>query len=429
MSKVLTNYVRPSFADDVIAALGSPKRGIAYSDKMVHKAVSGKTPSSAFAGARAAIRQARRFEVENNIVDLAWQRSLKGWDTLVPDIERAIPPFDTMWIEWDEKYRQELVSTSYGDHPVNSAVDSTEQVGYQITKLNMTELAYYFQPYFRDLESNKVIANPIGFVITPDSTLGSTHFLTQDREFMRAYHLVLQNILIFRYPEAGALEQFSFKHKLSMEIIDAAVDAINGKIMMYGGALQSTLANHPWDHGRLLIAEDARAESEHKNLWLYHADSDLDNALRAWNRSSVVRTDFMHLITGSQRTYKDIENDVDHIKSIAGDIRFVVSLIAMLNYNWIAPMGTPMRSSIKSIAYGKRKPNSVYYRLGITLPKDQIQMRLHDPKHSSPQREHEVRGHWRKMQSGKVIWVKSHRKGDANLGVITKDYVLMKEIK
>lgn len=41
--------------------------------------------------------------------------------------------------------------------------------------------------------------------------------------------------------------------------------------------------------------------------------------------------------------------------------------------------------------------------------------------HASP-RAHDRRGHWRKHPSGKHVWVKSCRVGDASLGVVFKDY-------
>jgi len=39
-----------------------------------------------------------------------------------------------------------------------------------------------------------------------------------------------------------------------------------------------------------------------------------------------------------------------------------------------------------------------------------------------PRKEHDVRGHPRTYKSGKTIWIKDHKRGDKNLGVVTKDY-------
>ena len=37
---------------------------------------------------------------------------------------------------------------------------------------------------------------------------------------------------------------------------------------------------------------------------------------------------------------------------------------------------------------------------------------------------HDVRGHLRKLKTGKICWVKEHKRGDVSLGIITKDYNL-----
>ena len=42
----------------------------------------------------------------------------------------------------------------------------------------------------------------------------------------------------------------------------------------------------------------------------------------------------------------------------------------------------------------------------------------------SKKRLHGVRGHLRQLQNGKIIWVNPYKRGDASLGVITKDYKL-----
>ena len=303
MSKVLTDYVKPSFADDVIAALGNPKRGIMLFEYM-------KAGSSVFATARSTIRQARRFEVENDVTELAHHRSLQGWDTLLPDLERAIPPFDTMWVEWDESYRQELIRNAFdnSDLPYGYIApeiaaydgDTAETIGYAITKLPMDSLAYSFQPYFRIKGDLQIIANPIGFAITPDSTLGSflllmreNHGRLLDKEAFRAYHLILKNINIFRYPETGALEQFADIHNLAIKSIQEAINAINAKILMFGGAIPSSMENHTWDSCQLLIADSPTKDQPYSNLWLYYSDHDMDNAMKVWNRSSLWPTDFI----------------------------------------------------------------------------------------------------------------------------------------
>lgn len=45
-------------------------------------------------------------------------------------------------------------------------------------------------------------------------------------------------------------------------------------------------------------------------------------------------------------------------------------------------------------------------------------------KDCNGKRLHDVRGHFRRYSNGKISWIKSHKRGDASLGIITKDYKL-----
>lgn len=48
----------------------------------------------------------------------------------------------------------------------------------------------------------------------------------------------------------------------------------------------------------------------------------------------------------------------------------------------------------------------------------------YDNKDSSGKRLHDVRGHFRHYSNGKISWINPHKRGDASLGIITKDYKL-----
>jgi hypothetical protein len=42
---------------------------------------------------------------------------------------------------------------------------------------------------------------------------------------------------------------------------------------------------------------------------------------------------------------------------------------------------------------------------------------------------HDVRGHFRRLRDGRRVWVKSHKRGNKELGTITKDYLLTNKLK
>tara|TARA_R100000808_G_scaffold4391_3_gene14545 strand:- start:38 stop:1336 length:1299 start_codon:yes stop_codon:yes gene_type:complete len=428
MAKIITDYVRPSFADDVIAALGNPKRGVyAYEDFRAQG-----VPNHAYGSDRDGIRQARRFEVEDEIVELAYQRSIAGWETTVADLQRAMAPFNLMWVEWDEAARQKFIAKHCPGVRIYEDADETEKIGYLIQQLNTETPQLDFHLFWKEVDSPKIVVNTAGFTVSPLTPLPLIKH--KDKEFHRAYKIVSRNFHIFRYPEKGSLEQFSYEHNLSIDTISKVINAINAKMLLMGGIEWGmSIPEHPWSEARLISAMrkgDNPEDLIHPSLQfkrdaphLYGSDADWQSAFWVFDRVDVVEKIKSTRLLPKKPNGEEYEDSI----TMAGDVRFLISLLAMINYDWVAPLPTPLRSSQKSIAYGKRKPHSVYYRLGLTLPKEQIQLRCKEPRQSSPKREHEVRGHWRRYQNGKVVWIKSHRRGNASLGIITKDYVLLKQ--
>jgi hypothetical protein len=46
-----------------------------------------------------------------------------------------------------------------------------------------------------------------------------------------------------------------------------------------------------------------------------------------------------------------------------------------------------------------------------------------------PSRQHDVRGHFRRLSSGRRVWIHAHVRGDPSIGIISKEYVLDREAK
>ena len=59
----------------------------------------------------------------------------------------------------------------------------------------------------------------------------------------------------------------------------------------------------------------------------------------------------------------------------------------------------------------------------VTIDRSNSQRMPAGGTHASP-RLHDRRGHWRKHPSGRRVWVKPCKVGDASLGVVFKDYVV-----
>ena len=104
--------------------------------------------------------------------------------------------------------------------------------------------------------------------------------------------------------------------------------------------------------------------------------------------------------------------------------------LRVLNYPWVAKEPARVEHSRK----GKRPnvtPSDSYYRCKVVLPKpDGVETRpVEIRKEAYGKRLHQVRGHWRvyKDEFKNVksrTWITEHRRGNAKLGVVHKDYHL-----
>ena len=110
---------------------------------------------------------------------------------------------------------------------------------------------------------------------------------------------------------------------------------------------------------------------------------------------------------------------------MGGDARFLLLVLAALNYDWLVKDEVPPGNGRK-VRYGKILPRSSHITLRVDLPKARgVTLTTHTPVDGAMRREHEVRGHWRVYKkTGKRSWVKSHKRGNRLLGSITKDYDL-----
>ena len=95
------------FANQVLAGLSNPDRGIYYfcSNKKAGKRDTNKNAIMASRRARRELVDAQKFFIDNKLLEVATNLSYESPTKLVELAKRAIPPFNNMWIEWDEKFR------------------------------------------------------------------------------------------------------------------------------------------------------------------------------------------------------------------------------------------------------------------------------------------------------------------------------------
>ena len=117
-----------------------------------------------------------------------------------------------------------------------------------------------------------------------------------------------------------------------------------------------------------------------------------------------------------------------------GDIRFIVSVLALLNYDLIVQeKQKPAENKVEHIRFGKRVPANEYSLINIDLPKPRGKTVYEKifTGHGSPKRWHLRRGHWRRYRDAKGnvtkrVWVEQCEAGNKHLGSKVNDYNLQK---
>jgi hypothetical protein len=112
----------------------------------------------------------------------------------------------------------------------------------------------------------------------------------------------------------------------------------------------------------------------------------------------------------------------------------LIAMMSLMNYDWFVEepkvLGVQGKRLNKEIT-----PHDSHLRIKLTLPKTKGRVIMpKEPKRTefAGVRQHDVAGHYRhyKDEHGyiyKTVYVKAHKRGDASLGVITKDYVVEKD--
>ena len=167
----------PILANKFLAALAEPRRGI-------HGYQGGKYAESKRRNLQADVATSQKFVLSNNFVEHAYLASLSKPKHLIEMLVRGIPPFNNMWIEWDEQFRSKIIAREFkrmgffeeyyklhpkkiGENPPEDALKTRAgvgRVGYHIRKFDSK---YFFEVHCGDDETKgeAILSAPIGFFV------------------------------------------------------------------------------------------------------------------------------------------------------------------------------------------------------------------------------------------------------------------------
>ena len=153
----------PVLANMVQAALAEPKKGFAvYTGGSVAEAMRRNM--------QADMATMQKFMVDNTLLDEIVKASFVKPQTLLAMLHRAMPCFDSMWIEWDEQARRTSRKDAHDKYTPDMYIKFDDDVkgnrtGYHIRRVN-DKIVYAKYGITIHEGSERIAAYPMGFEIS-----------------------------------------------------------------------------------------------------------------------------------------------------------------------------------------------------------------------------------------------------------------------
>ena len=359
------------FFNIVMAALAEPRRGL---DRY--------TKSRRGEYARNRLRQellgSQRFTVSNSLSYETVKASFAKPKVLAGMMDMAIPPFDNMWIEWDEPHRVKtvhdtLTSTGLRTEPIKEDGVSS-RVGYHIHK-RADGKCHEYQMFC--MTEGKVAIAPMVMCMNNADAITSEAFLGE-HQFQNAPP---PNEKVWREEQI----------ENGMPFLGMSYCQIHGD----------------------------RATKHICDLVFRMGTAISPNFVLGFNADPMKVMEWLKPLQKNMRIMSD------------GDARYLITVLAMLNYpHKIVQRGDVQQAAASRIQFGRRVPRNELRILEIDLPKP-----LGTTKYEkmfrgmgSPKRQHVRRGHFHtyiyKDGRRESKWIEEQVVGNPELGKIDHDYLL-----
>jgi hypothetical protein len=389
-----------SLADETIAALASPKRGLVGQPSIFRAPRSNarKAANTVYKN----MRQATRFVLEDELTEyvarLSTQITAERAYQMLTEVARL--PADLMWVEWNEKVRVKEINAAV-DMPLedNDIGHISDRVGYLCEGTG--DDTAIFTMAFRDnnydnkvtianqplsIGAEKVYVSPVGFELNFSGPYSEEESRKRVADFL--------------YKDQGK-----------------SVDGfLNTGIGGYSSFEDFQLANRHASRQLLSRWWSVQMAGEGMLELIDSISVCQTNAVHWWCQTDNGNFDSEMLARASSMA----------LTSAEGDARFMICLLGVLNFDWF--INEPARKFPHTrIRYGRVRKGNEYRVVTLKLPKlsgEVVNISEHGDE-GPTKRLHEVRGHWCvRRKSGKRYWRKAHKRGDKSLGTITKDYKL-----
>ena len=405
----------PSFCDEILASLSNPKKGIRYfADPKISQQEANKefgrhdswfkdTNKNAIMASRKARRElvdAQKFYIDNKLLSIANELSYLELRKLKELAKRAIPPFDNMWIEWDEPYRLSITDKNNLEATEsNNAEGSWSKVGYHITKINGN---FFYTLYGNFNDEKKILIPQMGFFFSNDKPYNGKTYLQELKE-LYGHHI--DHI----YSKKNDLDTQRFIATYALLGTEYSDKNIKDDKEPLGKQLDIKLNNKDKD---LVIGLDLNANWFFKRIMpCVSSGYTMQITDKSFHSGSQIAVD------------QDTNNSLGLQK---GYLKLLIAIISTLNYDHIVYNNTKTSPKVSHLRNGMQVPKSIYKLVTIDLPKPKVRKIYKGILTGSgtPKSEHMRRGHWRRKPDGKKIWIQPMKVGNKKHGIIEHDYIL-----
>ena len=336
---------------------------------------------------------AQRFYISDSLLQTAIVASYSHPKAILGMLRQAKPPFQNMWIEWDERKRMQLSRDFLiGQGMQMEGIDKSQQVqkvGYRIYRTEERANASYW----------KEKSPSVGY---PNDSFTYQGFFKMDKDS----HDSLGNKILFSPLSISLSNQQPMEFmKHSKKDSEIFIDSIY-PLMGYTYTQMHKKNNY------LNICLSQMTTVVHE---LHTFNYGMERVSR-WNQEGDV-SPFAQWIDTT-------------VSTCEGDIRFIISVLALLNYQHHVYERAEMASIPRRIRYGGIVPRNELRVLEIDLPKPYGVKKYEKifKGFGSPKRQHTRRGHWHtyhyKNGEKKQKWVEEQTVGNPELGKIEHDYIL-----
>jgi len=398
-----------NFYNTLLTALAVPEKGI--TNFKLKKGVN-RLKKKQVEITRRHLLGCQQFAVSDNLLRHAVMASKSNPKTLLKMASIAIPPFENMFIEWNETKRRAILN-DFGillnhDLKDDETHCDTPIVGYHIFK---RKNQYQFEMYFTvddeelDIDSDQVSLPTMAMIFNPE---GEASMWNDDDQMLRDK----------RYNEI--FPDDATKAQNLKKVIENKQHR-----MQYGGWLLGV--GYSCLHGvpQQMLQTKAREE-------LFALDGVDKDFKEICNRIALDDRPSANILLGKQsrEDFNVMSSQEKNLSIHGGDMRFLIALLALINYPHILVKRDQIDTGLKTRAFGRKLLKKEVKVLEINLPKPRgvTQYERMFKGYGSPKRQHVRRGHFRiikhKDNSTSTKWISEQTVGDPKLGFIDHKYLL-----